>query len=60
MTAEVGVQRDGRVTRVTIERPADQNRLTLEVLRELQRIVDGLAGNEDTQALIMTGAGVEF
>jgi enoyl-CoA hydratase/carnithine racemase len=57
---ELVLRRDGRVATVIIDRPADQNRLTLGVLQSLQHIVDALAGDEETQALILTGAGSEF
>jgi enoyl-CoA hydratase/carnithine racemase len=57
---EVRLQRDGRVAVVTIDRPGDQNRLTREVLLALEAIVHELAGDEETQALVLTGAGSEF
>jgi enoyl-CoA hydratase/carnithine racemase len=57
---DVALRREGRVATVTIDRRADQNRLTLEVLLALQRAVDALAGDEDTQAVVLTGAGSEF
>jgi enoyl-CoA hydratase/carnithine racemase len=57
---EVGVRRDGRVVTITIERPDDQNRLTLDVLRALESIVHELAGDEETHAVVLTGAGSEF
>src|SRR5262245_24518853 len=57
---EMVLRRDGRVAIAFIDRPADQNRLTLGVLQSLQRIVDVLAGDEETHALILTGAGSEF
>jgi enoyl-CoA hydratase/carnithine racemase len=60
MADEVILRREGRVATVTLDRPADQNRLTLDVLQTLQRIVDGLAGDDEIQALVVTGAGSEF
>jgi enoyl-CoA hydratase/carnithine racemase len=57
---EVRLQRDGRVATVTIDRPADQNRLTREVLLAFDAIVQQLAGDDETQALVLTGAGSEF
>jgi enoyl-CoA hydratase/carnithine racemase len=57
---EVTLQRAGGVALVTIDRPVDQNRLTLDVLRRLQRFVDDLAGDEAIQAVVLTGAGSEF
>ena len=58
--SEVVVRREGRVTTVTLDRPADQNRLTREVLLSLQRIVDELAADEETQAIVLTGSGSEY
>ena len=57
---EVRVARDGRVLTITLDRPADQNRLTRDVLQSLQRIVDALRDDEETQAVIVTGRGREF
>ena len=59
-STEVVLRRDGRVATITIDRVADQNRLTLEVLQALQRVVDALAGDEETQAVVLTGSGSEF
>ena len=42
-TDEVRVDRDGAVLTITLDRPADQNRLTREVLAALQGIADRLA-----------------
>jgi enoyl-CoA hydratase/carnithine racemase len=56
----VRVERDGGVLAVTLDRPADQNRLTREVLLALQALVDDLAGDAEIQAVVLTGAGVEF
>jgi enoyl-CoA hydratase/carnithine racemase len=41
---EVVGRRDDRVVTLTLDRPADQNRLTRSMLLSLQRIVDDLAG----------------
>lgn len=60
MASEITFQRDGRVAVVTIDRPSDQNRLTRDVLLGLDEIVRGLAGDDETQAVILTGAGSEF
>jgi enoyl-CoA hydratase/carnithine racemase len=59
-SSEVVLRRDGRVATITIDRVADQNRLTLEVLHALQRAADALAADEDTQAVVLTGVGSEF
>src|SRR2546421_10403368 len=54
------LQRDGRIATIRIDRPADQNRLTREVLLGLEAIVHDLAGDAETQAVVLTGAGSEF
>ncbi len=57
---EVRVERDGRVMTITLDRPADQNRLTRDVLLTLQGIVDRLASDEEVQAVVITGSGRDF
>jgi len=57
---EVQIAREGGVLTVTLNRPADQNRLTRDVLVTLQELVDGLRGDDVTQAVVLTGTGVEF
>ena len=59
-TDEVRVEVDGRVMTITLDRPADQNRLTRDVLIALQETVDRLATDDETQAVIITGAGRAF
>src|SRR3989441_2309479 len=54
------LQRDGRIATLTIDRPADQNRLTRDVLLGLEAFVHDLAGDAETQAVVLTGAGSEF
>jgi enoyl-CoA hydratase/carnithine racemase len=56
----VRVDRDGPVLMITLDRPADQHRLTRDVLSKLQEIVDGLAGDEQAQAVVIIGSGAEF
>ncbi len=57
---ELQVARDGRVVTVTLNRPEDQNRLTRDVLARLQDLVDGLGGDHEVQAVVITGTGTEF
>jgi enoyl-CoA hydratase/carnithine racemase len=57
---EVLRRRDGRVLTVTLNRPDDQNRLTRDVLLALEELVHALAGDEETQAVVLTGAGRDF
>jgi enoyl-CoA hydratase/carnithine racemase len=54
------VEREGPVVIITLHRPADQNRLTREVLVTLQAVVDHLAAAEDVQAVVIVGSGTEF
>jgi len=57
---EVRVERDGRAMTITLDRPADQNRLTHDVLLMLQGLVDRLGSDEEVQAIVITGSGAEF
>jgi len=57
---ELRVEHDDRVVTITLDRPADQNRLTRDVLLGLQQIVDRLGGDDEVQAVILTGTGREF
>src|SRR5678816_4114543 len=59
-SSEVVLRRDGRVATITIDRSTDQNRLTREVLLALQSHVDTLAGDDEIQAVVLTGAGSTF
>src|SRR5436189_6398994 len=54
------LQRDGRTATITIDGPADQNRLTRDVLLGLEAFVHDLAGDAATQAVVRPGAGSEF
>ena len=57
---EVRVERDGRAMTIMLDRPADQNRLTRDVLLTLQGLVDRLGADEEIQAVVITGSGAEF
>jgi enoyl-CoA hydratase/carnithine racemase len=59
-STEVRLQREGRVAVITVDRPDDQNRFTRDVLVALQGIVDGLAGDAEIQAVVVTGGGTQF
>jgi enoyl-CoA hydratase len=56
----VRLERRERVALITIDRPDDQNRFTRDVLLALQSIVDTLAGDSETQAVVLTGGGSQF
>jgi hypothetical protein len=60
VASDIAFQRDDRVAVVTINRPSDQNHLTREVLLGLKEIVRGLAGDDETQAVVLTDAGSQF
>src|SRR5262249_10570736 len=45
---------------ITLDRPEDQNRLTRDVLLGLQQVVDRLGGDDEVQAVVITGSGREF
>ena len=49
-----------RVAVITLNRPDDENRMTLQALEQLDAIVDDLARDEETLAVILTGSGSEF
>src|SRR6266478_1736012 len=56
----VGFGRDGSVVTITLARPADQNRLTRDVLETLQGIADRLSGDGEIHVVVITGSGTEF
>ena len=57
---DVRVERDERVLTLTLERSSDQNRLTRDVLLTMQGIADNLGGDDQIQAVVITGSGSEF
>jgi enoyl-CoA hydratase len=57
---DLRIDRGERVLTLTLDSPGDQNRLTRDVLLTLQGLVDELAADEGTQAVVITGAGSEF
>jgi enoyl-CoA hydratase/carnithine racemase len=57
---DVRLTRQGRVVTIALNRPDDDNRLTPEVIARLQAIADELAGDAETQAVIVTGTGHDF
>jgi len=48
------------VVTITLDRPADQNRLTWDVMLTLQGIVDRLSGDDGIHVVVITGSGTEF
>jgi enoyl-CoA hydratase/carnithine racemase len=53
------LRRDGAVLTVTVDRPADLNRLSPEVLARLNEFAASLRDDEATQVLVIEGAGDE-
>src|SRR6266851_2572909 len=58
--SDVRVERAERVLTLTFDRPGDQNRLTRDVLLTMQGIADDLGGDDEIQAVVVTGSGSEF
>src|SRR3989442_14626281 len=58
--SDVRVERDERVLTLTLDRPADQNRLTRDVLLTMQGIAADLGNDDQVQAVVITGSGSEF
>src|SRR5947209_16013677 len=46
---ELRVERADRVVTITLDRPADQNRLTRDVLLGLQQVLDRLGGDDRSE-----------
>jgi len=57
---DVRVARDGGVISIVLDRPADQNRITRDVLLTLHGLTERLASDEAAQVVVLTGAGREF
>jgi len=57
---DVRFRREDGVATITLDRPADQNRLSRSVLLALREIVDELAGDDGVQAVVVTGSGSEY
>src|SRR6202171_2515070 len=57
---DVRVERAELVLTLTFDRPGDQNRLTRDVLLTMQGVADDLGGDDEIQAVVVTGSGSEF
>jgi enoyl-CoA hydratase/carnithine racemase len=55
----LAVARDGGIATLTIDRPADDNRLSPEAFGRLEEIVRDLREDDATQVVIVTGSGAE-
>lgn len=56
----LSIQRDGRILRVTMDSPATLNAVTAKMHRELSTIFSDIALDEETDLVILTGAGKAF
>ena len=54
------VERRGSIVVIRLDRPAERNPLSLDVLEELDRLVSTLSTRTDISALIFTGTGDAF
>jgi enoyl-CoA hydratase/carnithine racemase len=62
-TASAGpllVHRDGPAARITLNRPAQRNALSLELMREVTAAIGELAGDAGVRAIVIEGAGPAF
>jgi enoyl-CoA hydratase len=53
----IDVERDGGVAIVTVNRPDALNAVDLEHAQELRERLEGLAGEEETRVVVLTGSG---
>lgn len=51
------IQKEGKVTIVTLNRPQSLNALNKQTLKELSTVMDELNHNDSVRAIILTGAG---
>ena len=56
----VQLSRSGAVARLTLDRPAKRNALTLGMLRELGTHLQQLAEDDSTRVVVLEGAGASF
>ena len=57
---EIRVERDGAVAIVTLDQPARMNAFTMAMREQLWQAFDQLAEDNETRAIILTGAGGHF
>lgn len=58
--ATIRVEREGPLTTVTLNRPDQRNGMTNRMLRETHEALTGIAQDESTRVLVLTGAGDSF
>src|SRR6476619_2300778 len=54
------VRRDGPAARITLNRPAQRNALTLELMRDATAALGELGGDTSVRAIVIEGAGPAF
>ena len=57
---QVLVQRDGPVVRLTLNRPAQYNALSLELMRDLRGALEAVSAESSTRVIVLQGAGRGF
>src|SRR5271169_1989037 len=57
---DLTVAREGHSAIVTLNRPQRRNALSLELMQELIRCLDGIGGNREIRAVILAAAGKVF
>ena len=60
LAKEVGVERDGEVTVVTMRRPEKRNALSLQTMRSLDEALVAIAQDKTCRAVILRGEGPAF
>lgn len=60
MTEEVGVQRSGRLLRVTVDRPQKHNALSRAVLAQLRTAFESHRDDDGVACAVVTGAGNRY
>ncbi len=59
-TGQVLLQRDGPIARLTLNRPAQYNALSLELMTELRSALEAVSCESSTRVIVLQGAGRGF
>ncbi|MFO0929369.1 MAG: enoyl-CoA hydratase [Gemmataceae bacterium] len=59
-SADLGVELDGPVVRLTLRRPEKRNALSQRLLADLDRALDAVAADTSARVVVLTGAGPVF
>ena len=60
MADELIVEQDGHVARLTLNRPAQRNAVTPELIAEALETLDRIDADAQTRVVVLTGAGTAF